>query len=83
MNSTSPDPTALNDLAGLLRRRLEVIADHAWRDRDPDGQLEALKDVSLEINAVHEALAGQVHAKLNHFLTQCSYDKALAFIEES
>ena len=73
--------TALQGLATLLRRRLEVISDHAWRDRDSDTHFEALKSVSLEIGAAQESLAGQLPARLNHFLTQCSFDKALEFIE--
>ena len=36
-----------DDLAALLRRRKETIADHAFRDRDPAAHLEALKAVSL------------------------------------
>ena len=78
--TTDPD-AALQNLAALLRRRLEVIGDHRWRDSDPDVHLEALKSVSLEIGAVHQSLAGHLPARLNHFLGQCSFDKALAFIE--
>ena len=83
MSTESHDATELNNLAALLRRRLEVIADHEWRDRDSDAHLEALKSVSQELGAVGESLgkAGQLSARLNHFMTQCSYDKALAFIE--
>ena len=78
--STEIEASLLN-LAELLRRRLEIIADHAWRERDSASHLEALKSVSLQIAAMHEALVGQVPARLNHFLSQCSYDKALEFIE--
>ena len=46
------------DLAALLRRRKETIADHGFRDRDPAAHLEALKAVSLEITAWHEARRG-------------------------
>ena len=67
--STPADPdTALQDLAALLRRRLEVIADHAWRDRDPDAHLEALKSVSLEISTAHQSLSGQLPVPPQPFL---------------
>jgi len=74
----SPD---LAPLAELLRRRLSVIADHEWRDRDPDGHLEALKSVSEEIAAAHAELQGALSPRLEHFMSGCSYAKALEFIE--
>lgn len=79
-NQTQPQPS-LEDLATLLRRRIEIIADHPWRDADPDGHLEALKSVSLEIGVAHQSMSAQLPARLNHFLSQCSFDKALAYIE--
>lgn len=69
------------DLADLLRCRKETIADHAFRDRDPAAHLEALKAVSLEITAWHEARRGSLHPRLEHFLGGCSFDKALQFLE--
>ncbi len=72
----------MEQLAELLRKRIEVIADHELRDRDPDAQLEALKDVSEKLMALHQELSSQLPWRLNHFLERCSYDKALAFIEE-
>ena len=78
--TTDPD-AALQNLATLLRRRIAVIGDHRWRDSDPDAHLEALRSVSLEIGAAHQSLAAQLPARLNHFLGQCSFDKALAFID--
>ena len=71
----------LSALALLLRERLETIADHAWRDRDPEGQLAKLKSVSHAIGHVHSRLRGRIHARLDHFLTQCSYDKALEYLD--
>ncbi|GAA5484037.1 hypothetical protein [Haloferula sargassicola] len=69
------------ELAALLRRRLEIIADRDWYARDPAGHLEALKEVSGEITAWHAAHRGTLPARLEHFLTGCSYDKALKYIE--
>ena len=69
------------DLAQLLRRRLETIADHDFRDRDPAAHLDALKSVSEEILAWHQARRGTLHPRLEHFLGGCSFDKALRFLE--
>lgn len=64
-------------LCELLRQRLDIIADHAFRDRDPAAHLEALKRVSEEITAYHEAHASTFDAKLRHYLGNSSYQKAL------
>ena len=72
----------LENLATLLRRRLSVIADHDLRERDPDAQLEQLKAVSLEISALHERHRKEISPRLNHFLTQCSFNKALELAEQ-
>jgi len=74
----TPDTT---QLATLLRRRLEVVADHAWRDRDPDAHLAALAEVSTSIDQWHKSHADQLPPRLRHFLEGASYDKALAWIE--
>lgn len=68
-------------LAAALRQRLDIIADHAWRDRDPAGHLEALKKVSLELAEMRTYLPPGAPPKLNHYLLQCSYAKALAVVE--
>ena len=74
----------MEELAKLLRERIHVIGDHDFRDRDPEGHLEALKHVSKSIVAHHATLrdAGQLTPRLEHFLTNCSFDKALALINE-
>ena len=68
-------------LAELLRRRLAVIGDTAFRDRDPEAHLEALKTVSEAIMAKHADLKPKLHPRLDHFLTNCSYEKALDYLE--
>lgn len=65
------------ELQQLLRQRLDVIADHAFRDRDPAAHLGALKDVSLEIAAYSERHQGEFDGKLRHYLMNSSYQKAL------
>lgn len=71
----------VQDLIGLLRRREAVIADHAWRDRDPSGHLDALKEVSEHISAWPVNHPRFLDPKLKHFLSNASYAKALAHLE--
>ncbi len=80
---TSGDASPYAALAGLLRRRLEVIADHAWRDRDPEGHLDALREVSTALDAEAAQVGSVAPARLRHFLQQRSYEKALDFIGEA
>jgi hypothetical protein len=69
-------------LAGLLERRMEVIADHGWRDRDAQAHLAELQRVSEAIQAEHQRLSGKLPPRLEHFLSQASYTKALDWIKE-
>jgi len=71
----------IQELIDLLRRRLTVIADHAWRDRDAEGHLEALKSVSQEISTWTTAHRAEVDAQLRHYLANASYQKALEHLE--
>lgn len=70
-------------LITLLKRRLEIIADHPWRDSDPAGHLEALKEVSEEITLWTQTHRSEVDAQLRHYLANASYLKALAHLEAS
>lgn len=69
-------------LADALRERLAVIANHELRQRDPTAQLEQLKAASEKIVLLQAQLPRPVDPRLNHFLQGCSYDKALAFLDE-
>jgi len=69
------------DLAALLHRRREIISDHEFRDRDTLGHLEALKEVSEAITAWHDSHKGEITARLDHFLSNASFDKALVYLE--
>jgi hypothetical protein len=69
-------------LAAALRERLAVIADHNMRAKDPAAHLDRLKAVSEKIAGLQSQLPPGVPPRLAHFLEGCSYDKALAFIEE-
>lgn len=74
------DPTYL-PLLDLLQHRSAVIADHAWRDRDASAHLAALQEVSEALVAEHQRLGANLPPRLKHYLTQCSYAKAAAWIE--
>lgn len=75
--------TMISELTALLRRRVDIIADHAWRDRDGTAHLEALKEVSEKISAWTLAHRIEVDAQLRHYLANASYQKALAHLEAS
>ena len=82
-----PDPannSGLSELAALLEQRLAIIGDTALRGSDPEAQLRQLQEVSESLEEMHGRLksAGQVPVRLDHFLTQCSYSKALDFVND-
>jgi hypothetical protein len=66
----------------FLEERLQVIADHAFRERDAAAHLERLKQVSERLVQEHERLRGAIPPMLNHYLMQASYAKALDWIGE-
>ena len=75
------DPSDLNELSALLNRRLGTIADADLRERDPERQLALLQEVSEAIAAFHAHHRGAVPPRLNQFLQNCSYQKALEWVE--
>ena len=68
-------------LASALRERLAVIADRSAYSKDPTAHMESLKQVSERILTLQAQLPKPVDPQLAHFLDRCSYDKALAFLE--
>jgi hypothetical protein len=69
------------ELTELLRRRISIIADHTWRDRDAAGHLDALKQVSEAISAWTLAHRISLDSQLRHYLANSSFQKALAHLE--
>ena len=65
----------------MLRRRESIIADHAWRDRDPAAQLAALQDISGQISAWPGKQPDALDPRLRHYLANASFQKALAHLE--
>ena len=64
-------------LAFDVRLRRAVEGERA----PPDAQLAALKEVSEEIQSYHAKHRGDFDARLEHFLSGCSFDKALRYLE--
>jgi hypothetical protein len=73
----------LAELEASLQERRRVIADHGWRDRDPEAHLAALREVSEKIERLSNEAGPVAPPRLRHFLENCSYDKALAFLAEA
>ncbi|MEM8953905.1 MAG: hypothetical protein AAGD22_07140 [Verrucomicrobiota bacterium] len=74
-------PDELQNLAALLEQRLEIIADHAFRDQNPTAHLNALKSVSEEIFAWHHGHRHKLPPRLEHFLAGSSLQKAHAYVQ--
>jgi hypothetical protein len=70
------------ELRELLERRLAVIGDHAWRDRDPSAHLEALKLASTAISGWAARHRADLDGRLRHFLDNASFEKALAHVRD-
>ncbi len=75
-------PDQFDKLKYLLRKRIEIIANHEFRDNDPDAHLIALKEISESIEKQHHDLRRDVSPQLEHFLDNRSYNKALKFLEK-
>ena len=75
-------PSQRLELLELLRHRETVIADHAWRDRDPGSHLDALRQVSMEISDWTTRHERQIDPRLRHFLTNASFAKAIQHLTE-
>jgi hypothetical protein len=68
-------------LRALLQRRLDIIADHDLRSRAPEEQFKALQTVSNDLQTWHQQHRSILSARLNHFMTQASFSKALEYID--
>ena len=75
---TSPE----TQLAAALRERLAIVGDKTSR-QDSERHLARLQSVSEKIALLEKQLRPPVDPQLAHFLARCSYEKALAFLEQA
>jgi hypothetical protein len=80
----------MSDIASLhkslhtaVKARLDIVADHAFRDRDAAAHLEALKAAAGRLDTLVASLPANTDPTLRHYLERQSYTKALAWLEEA
>lgn len=83
MSKTELSIEETEQLITLLERRLEIIGDADLRENDPDRQLKQLQEVSEAIMAFHQENREHIPVRLNHFLENCSFEKALHWAKET
>jgi len=71
----------LTELAQLLRKRLDVVADRAFYERDPEQHLQTLQRVSMELDQRVSQHRNELPPELRHFFERQSYQKALHYLE--
>lgn len=69
-------------LRALLQKRLTVIADQDLRARSPERHLEALQAISEALAGWHQQHRAILPPRLNHFMIQASYGKALDYLDQ-
>ena len=75
--------TELLELRNALQERIDVIADHELRARDPRAHLERLKAAASRLDAAIARMPPNCDPQLRHFLDRQSYVKALAWLEQA
>ncbi len=71
----------LKTLLALLQKRIAVISD-PMRETDPDKHLAMLQEASEAIMAWEAEHKASCKPRLRHFLENCSYTKAEAWVAE-
>lgn len=78
------DQSALHQkLRDAVKARLDLVADHAFRDRDPAAHLSALKSAAQRLDAEIAGLPSDADPTLRHYLERQSYTKALAWLDDA
>lgn len=67
-------------LLTAVQARLDTVADHAFRDRDPQAHLAALKAAAATLDAEVANLPYSADPMLRHYLERQSYTKALDWL---
>ena len=71
------------NLKEAVQSRLDIVADHAFRDRDAAAHLEALKSAASHLESLVANLPSGTDPNLRHYLERQSYTKALAWLQDS
>jgi hypothetical protein len=79
----SDHSTLHKTLHAAVKARLDIVADHAFRDRDAAAHLEALKSAAATLDGLVASLPPDTDPNLRHYLERQSYTKALAWLEEA
>jgi hypothetical protein len=69
-------------LHAAVKTRLDIVSDHAFRDRDAAAHLDALKSAASQLDNLITQLPPDTDPTLRHYLERQSYMKALAWLEE-
>lgn len=69
-------------LHAAVKARLDIVADHAFRDRDTAAHLEALMSAAAHLDRLIQSLPTDTDPTLRHYLERQSYTKALAWLED-
>ncbi len=75
--------TLFQNLHAALRQRVDIVADHALRERDPAAHLDAIKAAASHLDAIVADLPPDIDPNLQHYLERQSYLKAIAWLEEN
>lgn len=70
-------------LLTAVKGRLDIVADHAFRDRDPAAHLAALKSAAAVLDAEVANLPATTDPMLRHYLERQSFAKALDWLQGS
>jgi plasmid stabilization system protein ParE len=73
----------LQELHAAVKARLDTVADHPFRDRDPSAHLAALKTAAARLDRLASNLPAGADPELRHYLERQSYTKALAWLESA
>jgi hypothetical protein len=71
----------LRPLRAALQRRLEIVADRAFYERDPKAHLAELVAASSELDRLAAEIMPGADPMLRHYLERQSYVKALDWLK--
>jgi hypothetical protein len=82
--ATTPNsPDHWQQLLALVERRLAIVADREWYQRDPAGHLAGLQKAAADLDASVARLPGDTDPMLRHYLERQSYLKACDWLRDA